>query len=216
MNLSRWRNVKFETVLCGLLLGMATLARADVVTVGTWVFQLLDDTQPPISQGSRQLSFAARTIHAPVGHQFLMPAVYSDGDPTPLGATGGGATVTLYNSNGSGESFTVNLPAAGWHREGPLTGARYVYGASTLEPIYKVWIKNHKITIRGGRGSWGYSLDEASQGRLAVRLTLGSSGTTWCSEMLPRNPTSLYDRRDRFLGQRYVPAPVECPPLPTP
>ena len=188
----------------------APRAHADVITVATWVFQLLDDTTPPVNQGQRQLSFAARTIYDPPAHQFTLPAVDSAGDPTPQGASGGGASLTFYNANGSGESTTVTLPAVGWHREGPLNGARYVYGASPLEPIYKIWVKNNKITIRGGRGSWGFSLDEPSQGRLALRLTLGT-GDTWCAETVPRAPTLLYDRPDRFLGQPHTPAPVVCP-----
>ena len=195
---------------CGALLLTAALAHADVITVATWAFQLLDDTVPPISQGHRKFSFAARTIYDPADHQFQLPAETSAGDPTPSGATGGGASLTVYNANGSGESTTVVLPAAGWHREGPIGGHRFVYGASPLEPIYKVWVKNNKITIRGGRGTWAYSLDEPSQGRLAVQLTLGT-GDTWCAEAVPRAPASTYDKIDRFVGQPRTPAPAVCP-----
>lgn len=192
------------------LLSAAGIASAAVVTLSTRAFQLLDDTQPPINQSVRKFSYISRTLADAPGHHVVSPVPGSAGDPTVDGATGGGAVMTIYNANGSGESFTYNLPAIQWRHEGSLENGRFVYFDATNQPVYKIFIKREKITIRGGRGAWGYTLDEASQGKLALTLTLGT-GDTWCIEAVPRLPASNFDRRDRFLAKTNTPPPAVCP-----
>lgn len=187
------------------LLSNAGVVSAAVVTVSTHAFLLLDDTQPPVNQAVRKFSYASRTLHDPPGHRIVLGTPGSAGDPTV-----GGAVLTVYNANGSGESFTYALPALKWHHEGSLATGRYVYSDSTSQPVYKVWVKGDKLTIRGGRGAWGYSLDEPSQGKLALTLTL-DTGDTWCVEATPRSPSTTFDRRDRFQAQTNTPPPAVCP-----
>lgn len=202
--------------LAGLLalgLGLvATLvpagARAQThVDVSTGILLLKDGT----SSTSRYVKFKSRTKLDPVANQVVPPAPGSDGDPTPAGATGGGGTFTVYNSAGSGESFAIDLPAAKWTRSG--TGPLYIYGDPT-GTILKIYVRPYKLYVRGGGVGWGYTLNEASQGRIAVRLKLGT-GIEWCAEAPPHPPATAYDHTDRFQSAK-ADAPVPCPPFPGP
>ena len=182
-----------------------------VVTVGTHSLIMKDDALYP---SSRKFSFNVRSGDAPVEHQSQAPAPGSAGDPTL-----NGGTLVVYNGAGGSESFTVDLPAARWRVEGdtsPPGGYRYVF-ASTA-PVWKVYVKGPKLSVRGGRAQWLYTLDEPSQGAIAVRLTLGTA-VTYCSVALPRTsgspPSSAaYDKVDKFQAIRRQPAPDDCPPLP--
>jgi hypothetical protein len=197
----------------GLAIGPgATLpASADpvLVTVGTHGMVMKDSTEYP---GSRKFSFNVRSVDAPVEHQIAVPAPDGVGDPTLFGGV-----LVVYNGSGSGESFTIDLPATSWRLDGDeFNGWRYVFAAGS--PVWKVYVKGAKVSVRGGKDAWGYTLDEASQGTIAVRLTLGSE-VTWCSVALPRTagspPSSAnYDRVNKFQALRLQAAPVECPPLP--
>jgi len=186
--------------------------RGDVVTVGTHALQLRDDVLPPINPKGKKLSFAVRTASDAPEHRVVLPAVGTAGDPTLYGGR-----ATIYNANGSGEQIVVDLPAAGWRHEGndhpPDDLGRWVfYGLidGVLGPIQKVWIKRDKITIRGGNAPWTYTLDEASQGAVAIQLTLGT-WDTWCAVGVPREPAGSFDRPGRFTAQAKTPPPGTCP-----
>jgi len=191
----------------------AASAQPAVVTVGTRVLLLRDGT--PTSQ--RKLSWTVRSRLDDPAHQVATPEPGSATDPTTAGLTGGGAVLTFYNSAGSGESFTVPLLAEGW-RLWDGTVRRYVYtGDPAVHPIGKIWLRGTRLTVRGGKQQWGYTLDEASQGRIAIRLTLGT-GVTYCTDVPARTTgtppsTAATDRPDRFVGVD-APAPDSCPPLP--
>ncbi len=187
-------------------------AHADVVTTSTHVLQLSDDVLPPINPKAKKLSFAVRSTDDPPGHRVVFPAIGTAGDPTLYGGR-----AIIYNANGSGEQVVVDLPAAGWHHEGhnypPDDLGRWVFTGligGVLGPIQKIWIKRDKITIRGGNAPWTYTLDEASQGAVAVRLTLGT-WDTWCAVGVPRYPASTYDRPGRFIAEMKTPPPDTCP-----
>lgn len=192
--------------------GVASVARAEppIVTVGTRTLALRDD---PFYLGKRKISWAVRSVNDDPAHQTTTPVAGSESDPTPAGTTGGGAVLTVYNSAGTGESVTVVLPAARWHQQGATTGhPRYVYAAdSTTEPVWRVYVKGPKLSVRGGKKFWSYTLDEASQGSIAIRLTLGS-GVTYCTDVLPRD--AFHDRPNAFTGRFDMPAPATCPPVP--
>jgi len=196
---------------------LAPPVRADptVVLIGTHRMKMKDDSVDPVFPGKRKFTWKVRSglADAPE-NQVVMPEPGSAGDPTPGGATGGGATLTVYNAAGSGEVFTVDLPAENWRVAGnAFKGFRYVY-ASTA-PVWKVWLKSPKITIQGGKAPWGYTLDEPSQGAIGVQLTLGS-GITWCSVAAADDPPEKWDIQDRFRAQPAGPPPAACPPIPAP
>ncbi len=193
-----------------------TFAEPPIVTVGTRVLGMRDSETP----GRRSFSWSVRSGLDDPAHQVSTPVAGGAGDPTPAGVTGGGAVLTVYNTAGSGESFVVVLPAGRWTQQGNLSnGPRYVYAADPgTEPIWKIWLKGSKLTVRGGKQAWGYTLDEVAQGRLGIRLTLGT-GVTYCADVPARtsgNPPSSakFDRPGRFQGQSKTPYPAACPPLP--
>lgn len=139
--------------------------------------------------------------------------------PIPGGAadpTLHGGTLVVYNSAGSGENVVVALPAGSWTPVGS-SGYRFS-GSDPNGPIARVIVKRDQLIVKGGKSNWGYTLDEPSQGRIAVRLTLGS-GATWCSDAPAKstgNPpsTANNDRVDRFTAQSRTPPPASCPSLP--
>lgn len=177
--------------------------QAAIMTVGTHSMIMKDDANFP---GARKFSFNVRSGEAPVEHRVVAPAPESAGDPSIFGGT-----LTVYNGAGGGERIDIDLPAENWTRMGILTDPRYVFASAT--PVWKVYVKGPKISVRGGKNLWPYTLDEASQGAIAVRLTLGSD-LTWCSVALPAPPTSENDQPNKFRALRLQPAPDDCPPLP--
>jgi hypothetical protein len=76
--------------------------------------------------------------------------------------------------------------------------------------VQAVRVKVDGLVVKGGGSAFGYTLDEPSQGRVAVRLALGA-GIRWCAEA----PAAAgQDGVDRFVGERDAPAPAFCPPTP--
>ena len=80
-----------------------------------------------------------------------------------------------------------------------------------------MFLKNDKLSIRGGKAAFPYTLDELAQGSIAVRLTIGT-GLTWCTDALPRTsgspPSSAqFDRPGKFAAIDPV-LSATCPPLP--
>jgi hypothetical protein len=149
-----------------------------------------------------------------------MPVRATAGDPTQGGSTGGGATLQVYNSNGSGELITITLPATGWAAmDDAPTPRGYKYkSASSTDAITRVTLRPNSIRIRGGKSNWTYTLNEASQGRIAVRFTMGSA-FRWCADSPAKasgNPptTASNDKVDKFVGARRTPPPAVCPALP--
>jgi sugar lactone lactonase YvrE len=187
---------------------------APFVGVRTTALGLRDRTAPP-KPAARKLSFKSKTRSDPGQNRVVVPTPGGVGDPTV-----GGATLVVYNSAGSGERVTVTLPAAGWRLIGSSAaprGYRFVR-LDRADPVSRVIVKADQIKIRGGDENWGYSLDEPSQGRIALRLRLGS-GVPWCADAPAKasgNPpsTSGNDRVDRFTAQPKAPPPGICPPVP--
>jgi hypothetical protein len=65
--------------------------------------------------------------------------------------------------------------------------------------------------LRRTRVYWSYTLNEPSQGRIAVQLKLGSA-TPWCTDA-PAKPSDSgkNDHVDKFTAQPKTPAPVSLP-----
>jgi hypothetical protein len=70
------------------------------------------------------------------------------------------------------------------------------------------------VSLTGKGASWLYTLNEPSQGAVAIRLQLGS-GPVWCT-VFPAKPSlsGATDRVDKFIGASNVPAPASCPSVP--
>jgi hypothetical protein len=200
-------------LLLAALVPMHAQADPAVVLVATRTMLLKDRALYP---GARKITVNVRTRLAAPENRVVLPPAGSEGDPTPAGVSGGGAVLEIYDSSGSGERVTIPLPADRWGRDGDPAGS-FRYQFSGDAPIWKVYLKNDKISIRGGKAAFGYTLDELAQGSIAVRLTLGT-GITWCTNALPRTsgspPSSAnYDRPGRFVSLNPI-LPVSCPALP--
>jgi hypothetical protein len=186
------------------------------VLVRTSSLTLKDDSTAPANPAARRISFKSSTQTDPLQNRIVPPPPGSAGDPTL-----GGGVLVVYDTAGSGERVTVSLPAfdpltgSGWSAVG---GGWRFRGRDPDGPVSSVTVQPNRIIVKGGKSAWGYTLDEPSQGRIALRLTLGG-GRPWCAEVPARvtgNPpsTSASDRVDRFVGQPKTPPPPSCPPVP--
>lgn len=131
------------------------------------------------------------------------------GDPRSAGAT-----LQVYNAAGSGEIVTVSLPSSGWMALG-TDASPHGYRFKSTDPnaaVPSVLVKRDRIRVSGGGAAWGYTLNEPSQGIVALRLTLGSA-PPWCAEVGRPPHTPRVDVVDRFSAG-HTPAPAACPALP--
>jgi hypothetical protein len=119
-----------------------------------------------------------------------------------------GATVTVYNSNGGNDVVTVSLDAQFWKASASGYSFRNTTGAIT-----RVTVKPDYLSVKGGKSLWAYTLNEPAQGRVAVRLRLGS-GPTWCADGPAKAPIDKYDKVGKFKAEGNSPAPGACPALP--
>jgi hypothetical protein len=177
------------------------------VRVQTSSLSLKDDSTPPANPGLRKLSFRSSTRSDAPANRIVPPAPLGGGDPR-----GGGGTLDVYNSAGSGERVTIALPGSGWTALGSGTNPKgYRFRGSGA--IASLTVKADRIVIKGGGATFGYTLDEASQGSVAVRLRLGTA-LPWCAEAGRAPSLPRVDEVDRFLAQPKTPPPAVCPPLP--
>ncbi len=170
-----------------------------------------DDTLP-IDARRAQIHFRSATLRgSPSG--VVAPAFGSAGDPTPAGASGGGAQLTIYRIGGTADDVVViDLPAGRWMRAGGAGTPEYRYKDPRREdgPISKVHVHSGGLTIQG-KGDGLYHLGGAPQGALALRLQLGT-GETWCARAPARTPVSKFDTTARFEGARADAAACAAPP----
>jgi hypothetical protein len=110
------------------------------------------------------------------------------------------------------------MPAANWTAIGSALaprGYRYADKARVAGPVTKVSVTSAgRLSLSAQGATWLYTLNEASQGSVAVRLQLGS-GETWCT-VFPAKPsaTGANDRVDKFVGAPNQPIPAGCPAVP--
>jgi len=174
----------------------------------------LKDRSVPSDPTRRRLTFVSRTSREPAANRIAAPAPGSTGDPSLHGAT-----LVVYDAAGSGEVVTIALAPAGWSRAGSTAKPRWVYRATTpSDPVSRVVLAADVLTVKGGRAGFGYSLDEPRQGRIAVRLVLGTA-TALCAAAPARTSGSppspaKFDRVDRFTGAPGTAAPPTCPQVP--
>jgi DNA-binding beta-propeller fold protein YncE len=181
------------------------------VLVQTKQLALKDDSVPPLElDRRRRVRFTSITTLDPAPNRIVPPLPGGAGDPTL-----GGATLVVYNSNPAPGSptdeVTVALPAPQWSALGKNTFAGWIFrDPAPGAPIKRIKVKQDRISVRGGQAAWGYTLDEPSQGRVAVRLTLGTTG--WCAAA-PAKLSGTGDKVDKFVAQPRTPAPSSCPVL---
>src|SRR5262245_50088204 len=163
-------------------------------------------------QGEPKISFKSTTKLDPATNRIVPPGRGSAGDPVL-----NGAVLRVYNSAGlSTDLFTFSLFKEHWKYIGSTTSPKgYKYTDPNTTLVKSVTIKADTIRLRG---SAIYTLDEQAQGRVAVRLDLGT-GLRFCADAPPklgRKPPSpaQNDHVGRFIAAPKTPAPVVCPEVP--
>ncbi len=168
-----------------------------------------DDVTPPI--GKRVTQFRSGSYKGSASG-VVAPIAHSAGDPTTGGASGGGATLVVYNAT-SGDQTVIPLDAGNWTVSGPVLKEKYRYRSPKGAPTsVSISVGGGKLGIKvGGVGS--YPLTGAPQGTLAVRLSLGTT-VEYCSAAPARLPAEKYDTTTRFTAASNQPAPAGCPDVP--
>jgi hypothetical protein len=137
------------------------------------------------------------------------PAAGSAGDPTL-----GGAVLRILNRDPL-ESAEHPLPASGWRAAGGGEGYFYSDSAQTGGACRSVVIAQHDIQALCSGEGVAFSLDEPSQGSLAVELVLGG-GVVYCMEFGGEVHTDFGTGRRRGGAGRFLatnaPAPAACGP----
>ena len=176
------------------------------VLIRTAKMSLRDDAANP---ARRRIVFKSSSRHDPAASRIVPPPAGGGGDPSV-----GGATLTVYNATGSGESVVVTLPAstplASWS---PVRGGYRFRGRDPNGPISSVTVRADRISVKGGNAPWGYTLDAPSQGAIALRLALGSD-RPWCTAAPARSGSASFDTVGRFVAEPNTPPPASCPPVP--
>jgi polyhydroxybutyrate depolymerase len=135
----------------------------------------LPEPLPPLPTRVSGSKLMVKDSGTPSKRKFLLllkdPALGNGIDPTA-----DGAALQVYNSNGSGESVCLSLPADGWRAAS--SGFVYKDGESASGPCKSAKVKQGKLLKVVCQGI-SYSLDEEEQGSLAVRFSSGSR--TYCA-----------------------------------
>jgi DNA-binding beta-propeller fold protein YncE len=183
-----------------------------VVLIQSSQLVLKDDSVSPFDPLKRKFAFRSNTKRDPAQNRITPPSQGSPDNPFLAGAV-----LQVYNAAGVAPDFvTVTLPANHWTAIGSPGAEGYAYSdPSGVAPIYSARVKRDSIMVKGRRAGWPYTLDEASQGRVAVTLRLGTD-TAWCAAAPAKTlPTiAINDHLDKFVGQPKTPAPPSCPPTP--
>ncbi len=163
----------------------------------------------PANPARRRVSFKSSSRGDPPANGIVPPAAGTGGDPTV-----GGATLTVYNAAGSGEKVVVPLPAssplAGWSAVGS-DGYRFRSKDPSV-PVSSITVRGDRITLKGGKASFGYVLGPSPQVRVALRLALGSA-RPWCAAA-PARAGASSDTPERFVAQPKTAPPAVCPAVP--
>jgi hypothetical protein len=134
-----------------------------------------------------------------------------DVDVRPSGPTGGtepttgGLFVDIENPV-SGESVTLELPAENWEMR-HLNDYAYLDKTPADGPCRKATFRNGLLSVRCLGAGIAFTLDEASQGSLDVRVRSGSGGLLHCLEF---EGNGASDRPGLFRVAN-SPKPAACP-----
>ena len=178
--------------------------------IETHALKIKDDADP----AKRRFTFTSSTKRDPQANRIVPPAPGSNGDPTL-----NGAELIVYNAAGlTTDSVAIPL-LSGWTPIGKapnIKGWRFK-STDSSSGVSSVEVQADKISVKGGTGAFGYTLDEPSQGSVGVRLLLGPGG--WCADGPAKtsgNPpsTARNDTVDKLVAEPKSPAPSTCPGLP--
>jgi hypothetical protein len=190
---------------------IASVSEGSTIFTETSRLALRDDHVDPIHPKRRTVTFTVRSSRSAPGNRVVVPARGSTGDPTLHGGT-----LVVANSAGSNERVRVELAAAGWRLLGTSRKPKgfEFRDASPTAPISMVIVKKDALSVKGHGPGWTYTLDEALQGSVGVRVRLGD--VAWCADTAARTggtpPSSTrFDHVDRFDGQPSAPPPRVCP-----
>jgi len=137
-------------------------------------------------------------------------AVISTGSGAGMNPVADGAFLHVYGAGGSNDSACMPLPASGWVASGDPEHPRYDYkdAAFANGPCNRVRVKHGgmlQVSCRASVQPIAYSLDEASQGSVAVRFASG--GLAYC--MTFGGNVSRDVQGSAFVATK-APAPVAC------
>jgi hypothetical protein len=183
---------------------------ANPVMIAPRTLTLTDDVKPPIDTRKRKITFRSYASAA-----ISAPAPGSGGDPRV-----GGAVLQVYRADApfGPEIVTTVLAASNWTLIGNSSGVGYRYrGPDPEGPIRTIVIAHDKLTLRGGRANWAYTLDEPYQAQVALRLVLGNTAG-WCTSTYHNNNRSgrVLDYPGRFVGTPLITPPPTCLPPASP
>jgi hypothetical protein len=133
--------------------------------------------------------------------------------PTGFDPTGAGATLVVQNASGSGEQACIALPAGGWKHKGD--GFAYKDEKQLAGPCKSAKVGGGKLSASclAKKAPLPFSLDEASQGSLAVRLESGGVG--FCALFggsVEKDQSTAGGEKAAFQAKG-APAPPACPAL---
>jgi len=183
------------------------------ISIRTTSLSLRDDPTPPINPSQTRITYrSAKYGVAPSG--VIVPAPGGPADPTSAGSAGGGATLTIYRTDGGADKVVLPLPVARWKKTGSITkpGFQYTDSKRVDGPITAVTLRNGTLAIRGS-GAGLYELDNAPQGGIALRLNIAGE-LEFCAAVAPKAPAASNDTTSKFVSDRNVAAPVDCPDVP--
>jgi polyhydroxybutyrate depolymerase len=128
-----------------------------------------------------------------------------------------GAWLQIYNTNGTGESLCLLLPADGWKEKG--SGFVYRDPHNAFGPCQKAkLVPDEKLAVacRGKGAPLEWTLDEPGQGSLGARFGVGERATcAWFGGV--RRDTGTAQGKARFLAAKAGPPEVcQAPPSPCP
>jgi len=162
-------------------------------------------------------SFVSSTRNAAPANRIVPPPRLGAADPTLSTTTP--VLLVFYNAAGRTSDLQYyTLDSRGWRYIGTSTNPKgYSFRVSRVGgggPVRSVSVRADKITAKG---TGFYSLNEASQGSVGVRLYLGP--TRWCAaapaRLTGQPPSSAStDRPGHFDGQPRTLAPAVCPAFP--
>ncbi|MGH7789428.1 MAG: thrombospondin type 3 repeat-containing protein, partial [Candidatus Binatia bacterium] len=185
---------------------VGTACDARLQALGAANLLLKDD---PADAGKRKLVLLVKdaSLLAPVAGALTSP---------PLA----GARLRLTNA-ASGEALDVTLPAAGWKGLGQPAGSKgYTYRdpQRAAGPCRSALLKPGKLKAVCGGAALAFTLDEPSQGALAVAVTsgIGAEAAAYCSQFsgsAVRVDRGAPSGRPPLFKARNAPPPAGCAPL---